>query len=58
MGWECPKCGKIWAPSVEECADCNKTRTPAWAIEQFPGESTMKKGGTPGISTNPQALQV
>lgn len=23
FGWECPKCHKVWAPSVLECGDCN-----------------------------------
>jgi len=22
-GWECPKCGRVWAPWVKECSDCN-----------------------------------
>lgn len=23
-GWICPKCGKVYAPFVPECVDCNK----------------------------------
>ena len=23
VGWECPKCGKVWGPQVEGCLDCN-----------------------------------
>lgn len=23
-GWECPKCGKVYAPHVDECKACNK----------------------------------
>lgn len=23
-GWTCPKCGRVWAPSVIECGACNK----------------------------------
>jgi len=26
-GWECPKCGKVYAPFVQECAGCNKEPT-------------------------------
>lgn len=22
-GWVCPKCGKVYAPNVKECSDCN-----------------------------------
>ena len=23
VGWQCPVCGSIWAPFVEECSNCN-----------------------------------
>jgi hypothetical protein len=23
QGWICPKCGKIWAPHIDECPQCN-----------------------------------
>jgi hypothetical protein len=23
QGWVCPKCSKVYAPSVQECASCN-----------------------------------
>ena len=26
-GWECPKCGKCYAPFVKECESCNNTTT-------------------------------
>lgn len=22
-GWTCPKCGRVWAPTKDECAVCN-----------------------------------
>ena len=25
-GWECPRCGQIWAPWITKC-DCSKTHT-------------------------------
>jgi uncharacterized OB-fold protein len=24
QGWQCPKCGKIWAPSMISCPHCNQ----------------------------------
>lgn len=24
-GWECPKCGKCWAPTFPGCLHCNRT---------------------------------
>jgi hypothetical protein len=24
QGWECPKCGKVYAPHVDECKHCNE----------------------------------
>ncbi len=27
QGWACPKCGKIYAPDVPVCMDCNSERT-------------------------------
>lgn len=25
-GWVCPVCGRVYAPSVSECSECNKNR--------------------------------
>ena len=22
-GWECPKCGRVWAGTVQQCKPCN-----------------------------------
>lgn len=22
-GWECPKCGRVWGPTVIQCSPCN-----------------------------------
>lgn len=24
-GWTCPRCGRVWGPSVQACAPCNQT---------------------------------
>lgn len=26
-GWECPKCGHVYAPHVDECSNCNRPIT-------------------------------
>ena len=28
LGWICPKCGKVYAPSVQECKSCNGENKP------------------------------
>ena len=25
-GWTCPKCERVWAPTVRECELCNRTQ--------------------------------
>ena len=32
-GWECPRCGKIWAPWVE-CCECTKQTTTTTISQQ------------------------
>lgn len=35
-GWECPKCGRVYAPFWAECIKCNK-ETP----KQYPSEEIL-----------------
>ena len=28
QGWECPKCGKVYAPSIIQCLTCGKNTYP------------------------------
>lgn len=25
LGWECPRCNRVWAPTKEDCSFCAKT---------------------------------
>ena len=36
LGWECPKCGGCYAPSVTECARCAPQQPLAWQLPQLP----------------------
>jgi hypothetical protein len=39
-GWQCPKCGKVWAPSIP-CCDCHKLVNAAETrIDWAPSPST------------------
>ncbi len=29
-GWECPKCGRVYAPCVTECRSCNSVAGNQW----------------------------
>lgn len=26
LGWECPKCGRVYAPFIGECNNCNQVK--------------------------------
>ncbi len=39
-GWECPKCGYIWAPQVEGCDYCN---VPQYEIKSTDGTNHANK---------------
>jgi len=38
-GWACPRCGKIWAPTVRMCESCN----PPYTIVTWPPYETYKE---------------
>ncbi len=40
-GWECPKCGSVWAPSVEKCKECLTTKTTTTTFAPFVVTSTI-----------------
>ena len=31
QGWECPKCGRVYAPWVGQCTMCNNKNTHGWS---------------------------
>ena len=44
-GWECPKCGRVYAPHIPECGSCNPVATApavpnAWPLWAQPGIAT------------------
>ena len=36
-GWVCPRCGKVWAPSVRSCDECNEKTTFTRDFYSWPG---------------------
>lgn len=37
-GWMCPKCGNVYGPHVDECANCNGRGWPVYIpIPYYPG---------------------
>ena len=45
-GWECPKCGKVYAPWMPSCADCNKPKPlqhGGWTLSNQPPASKEAK---------------
>jgi len=26
IGWECPKCKRVWGPNVVQCGPCNRNK--------------------------------
>jgi hypothetical protein len=36
-GWACPRCNRIWSPTVEECRPCNPGSV---AFKTYPGTTT------------------
>lgn len=51
-GWECPKCGRVYAPHVEECGACNLKASYAIPVIPYQGAwwGTVPPPGWPKIS--------
>lgn len=47
-GWECPKCGQVYGPFVNECANCRPKAVTSNSSGVCPvcGESLYSPGGT------------
>jgi len=35
VGWECPKCGKVYAPWVRECSNCGNKYYDPWYLHPW-----------------------
>lgn len=47
-GWECPKCGKVWAPFIPSCMSCQK---PSGLVSQHPNFQPEAPIAQMGLST-------
>lgn len=52
-GWICPKCGKVYAPDVKECSNCNwlANITASGRINQSPSTETRPQDVTATMNT-------
>ena len=41
-GWECPKCGAVWAPYVMKCHNCEKPAKVTCSPYSWPFPTTIK----------------
>lgn len=57
-GWICPKCGKVYAPYVKECSDCNylSSISTSGRINQTSSEETHIKGVATLMNTQENVL--
>lgn len=47
-GWQCPKCGRCWAPFVMGCGECNKVTVASTATTSTGATVTVDvPGGKP-----------
>ena len=52
IGWECPKCESVYAPSVAECVNCSKVKAPMTCeevLEKTFAEASKLYGGSRNI---------
>ena len=38
VGWSCPRCSRVYAPSVTSCASCNAIHNQPWIAPHVPTE--------------------
>lgn len=58
-GWVCPKCGKVYAPDVKECSDCNYLAniTASGRINQSPSTETRPQDVTATMNTQEKRVR-
>jgi hypothetical protein len=50
-GWTCPKCGKVYAPDIKECSECNaKIKPDIFKQTHIPGNLRQLFISTPYIN--------
>lgn len=59
-GWICPKCGKVYAPDVKECWNCNYLAniTASGRINQSPSTETRPQDVTATMNTQEKCVGI
>lgn len=48
QGWTCPKCGKVFAPHINECIYCNSVSIGSvWSTDTFSDTTNTYRSGCP-----------
>lgn len=59
-GWVCPKCGKVYAPDVKECSNCNwlANMRASGRINQSPSTETRPQDVTATMNTQEKRVGI
>ena len=56
LGWECPRCGRCFSPSVSQCVACpveSAVGTSTWSYRPIPVEPSPCDGSCRNTTTGP-----